>query len=259
MPQIKAQDEDEYSDSVLKQEAEYLPEETYYDSTQAFTDKQAEHKRLSPADLRRLDSIKLAKYLEQRAFGYAKPKPKKEEAPKDNALARWLRNLFKGIHLDKVEKFLMYALAAFAFVLLVWGVVKFDLLNLLAQKPTPIEQQIVSELMEDISDKDFSPQIQAAIRAGDFRMAIRWMYIEILQTLHHRNLIAWAVYKTNDDYAKELRQMPFHKEFMAVSLVYEKVFYGNHQLGEADFEQARQGFAHFLQQLPKQATQIAAR
>lgn len=258
MPQAKAQDADEYLDSVLTAETEYLPEKTGYDSTQVFTDIQAKYQRLSPADLRRLDSSKLAKYLEQRAFGYAKTKAKKEEAPKNNVFGKWLLNLFKGINLDKVEKFLIYALATFAFALLVWGGIKFDFFNLITQKPTPIEQQIVSELMEDISDKDFSPQIEAAIRAGDFRMAIRWMYIEILQTLHHRNLIAWAVYKTNDDYARELRQMPFHKAFLAVSRVYEKVFYGNLQLSEADFEQARQDFVQFLQQLPKQAPQIPA-
>lgn len=208
-------------------------------------------------ELRKLDSSKLSAYLEKGDFAYAKDKKKKEPN-------LWLQNLKKSIREffqksfgagmfngGKIMTALMYSLAIFAFILIFWGLMKLRAKEVFWSYPKPLENTDFSEIETKIDDIDFQKLIQTAFENGDYRMCVRWMYLETLKLLHQKQLIAWQPSKTNYDYADELRQTPFRNDFLANTRTFEYVFYGNYPLDAEKYMQAVHQFQAFQAEVGK--------
>lgn len=90
---------------------------------------------------------------------------------------------------------------------------------------------------------------EEALKNQDYRLALRYRYLLVLQQLIHRKLIVWKSSKTNLDYQKELRETPFLKPFAQVTRIYNFVWYGHFDLDKKTYEDLEGAFNH-LDQLP---------
>lgn len=90
---------------------------------------------------------------------------------------------------------------------------------------------------------------RAAIAAGNFREAVRMRYLQTLQALENRQLIAPGKDKTNMDYLHELAATGWHKPFATLTFHYEYVWYGKLPISNGQFSQLDEQFAAFKKSL----------
>ncbi len=96
---------------------------------------------------------------------------------------------------------------------------------------------------------DFEKLIKDTLKAGDNRLAIRYYYLWILKKMSEKSIIDWNPEKTNTDYLYEIQSESLKKDFGYVSYLYNYIWYGEFELDEASFENAKKSFEKTLQSL----------
>ena len=94
---------------------------------------------------------------------------------------------------------------------------------------------------EDIHEVDFTIRIAEAEEAGNFRLATRLGYLEVLKHLADHGLIHWQADKTNHAYLAEVGAGPLREAFRGATRQFEYVWYGELRLNAALYQQARAG------------------
>jgi hypothetical protein len=92
---------------------------------------------------------------------------------------------------------------------------------------------------ENIHEVDFRTRIAEAEDAGNFRLAVRLGYLEVLKHLTDNGLIQWQPDKTNHTYVAELAAGPVRDAFRGATREFEYVWYGELRLNRALYQQAR--------------------
>jgi hypothetical protein len=96
-----------------------------------------------------------------------------------------------------------------------------------------------SDLPEDIESVNLDKLIEEALAKGNYRMAIRWCFLKVLQNLNQNEQITWQPSKTNVDYEFELQNASLRQNFSRLSHVFEYVWYGEMKSGEKLFTNYR--------------------
>ena len=111
------------------------------------------------------------------------------------------------------------------------------------------KEEAEPEVSEDIitSESDFDQLIRQALRAGNFRLAIRYQYLKTLHKLAAKEYLALAPDKTNYQYVTEIKNNELKKEFAALTLSYEYVWYGEFAIEEPLYQKLERGFSSFNQ------------
>lgn len=95
----------------------------------------------------------------------------------------------------------------------------------------------VENLEQYLHETDLDRFLKAALQEGNYPLAIRLYYLQAIKNLSQQKSIVWAREKTNRDYQRELSGHPQAPAFRKATLVYERVWYGNRPLDQAQFEQ----------------------
>lgn len=106
-----------------------------------------------------------------------------------------------------------------------------------------ISANINVETEENINDPD--AMVRNAIRNGNYRLAIRYLYLQTLIRLSEKKFIRVNSNKTNYEYVKEVRNQKFANDFASLTLKYEYVWYGEYPVDEKLFEQIHGSFSQF--------------
>ncbi len=102
---------------------------------------------------------------------------------------------------------------------------------------------------EDIHGINFEKEIAAAVAAGNFREAVRLLYLQSLKKLSDREIIRWAPHKTNIDYTRELAETGHADLFRQLTRFYEYAWYGEFMPAEEDYKKIAEFFQHFDKKL----------
>jgi hypothetical protein len=86
---------------------------------------------------------------------------------------------------------------------------------------------------------------QEAIGKRDYRQAVRYMFIELLDGMADRGLIAQTPDKTNQQYLREVEQTGMRQALAGVMLQYEYVWYGEFTPDEQQFSVIQKTFKQF--------------
>lgn len=95
---------------------------------------------------------------------------------------------------------------------------------------------------EDIHSIDFSKEINQAITEGDYRLAVRLLYLQSLKKLSDSGLISWRIDKTNLSYLAELKQADLYPSFRRLTIQFENNWYGNIPIGKDEYESVSDEF-----------------
>jgi hypothetical protein len=107
-------------------------------------------------------------------------------------------------------------------------------------------KNIASDILvaeENTTDPD--SLLRNAIRSGNYRLAVRYLYLQSLKRLSEKKFIEINSNKTNYEYVAEIRKHKFANEFASLTLQYEYVWYGEYPVNEKLFEQIQSGFTQF--------------
>lgn len=123
-------------------------------------------------------------------------------------------------------------------------------MNRLALFATDIQNKNFYSIEEEnIHDISFENGINDAVANGDYRLAIRLLYLQNLKLLSDKNLIEWLPGKTNADYKRELKDKALSEPFISTTSIFEAVWYGHKTISQVDYEELGSAFSNFKNQL----------
>ena len=103
---------------------------------------------------------------------------------------------------------------------------------------------------EDISDPSaYDTLISQAVKNKNFRLAIRYSYLQVLHKLSGSGLLQFSADKTNYQYVNELRGKSYQNDFAAITLNYEYVWYGKFEIDENIYNRLSGEYKTFNQKL----------
>ncbi len=125
----------------------------------------------------------------------------------------------------------------------------------LKMKRSEVKKSSAEKAVENIEDVDIYGLLEQARSEGNFRMAVRLYYLGLLKKLHELGVIAWKKDKTNRDYLAELFSKDFYfQEVQRLTVSYEAVWYGEHNLNAASFQHLSSRFEFVLQEIDRTQT-----
>lgn len=101
----------------------------------------------------------------------------------------------------------------------------------------------LSEEEHIIKNEDIQALIQKALDARNYRLAVRYYYLYVLQLLSEREFIDWQLQKTNHDYEKEIKTPDLQKAFSKITRLYDYIWYGDFEIDQSQYERVELVFA----------------
>ena len=202
--------------------------------------------------LRRPDAERLQVLRGQRAFQYEEDAAQPEQgawsafwARVREAIGNWLVSR----SYNHFWRWVFYALFVGAGVFIVLRLLEIDFTAVLGRAPrrTALAYDTTAE---NIHEVDFATRLAEAEAAGNWRLAVRLGYLQLLKTLADGGLIHWQPDKTNHAYLAELPPAgPLRGDFREATRQFEYVWYGELALTAALYAQVRAGHQALRAQL----------
>jgi hypothetical protein len=190
-----------------------------------------------PMSVRKFDDAKWKKTVGTETF-QEKPEKPEEEDKKNKPTPEMPRLPWDSTVMQVVAYVVVIALI----ITIVYFFTK-DLRFSTKVKATSLEEASLAAAVENIEQIDVTTPLQKALAEGNFKLATRLYFLDLLKRLHEGGYIAWKKDKTNRDYLMELYAKAFcYDEIRKLTLAYELVWYGEHTLPNENYQKL---FAEF--------------
>ena len=144
---------------------------------------------------------------------------------------------------------LFFWIIAIAFVLIV--LYKLFLNNVIFRKnSTSSEPAIIQEMPEPVTVSDYDKLIHQSCKLGDYRMAVRYLYLKNLAALADQELLTLSADKTNYQYVQEI-EAGLKNEFASLVLIYEYTWYGNFSPAQETYTGIEKKYIDFYKKIIK--------
>lgn len=101
----------------------------------------------------------------------------------------------------------------------------------------------LSEEEQLIKNEDLQKYLQKAVMEKNYRLAIRYYYLYMLQLMSEKDLIVWELQKTNNDYLNELKKPELKQPFTTITRLYDYIWYGDFEIDEQKYFRAETAFS----------------
>jgi hypothetical protein len=106
-------------------------------------------------------------------------------------------------------------------------------------------------ITEDIFAINYQKEIDKAAANGNYRLAVRLMFLRLLKNMSERNIIQYKQDKTNLDYLLQLHPTRYYNNFFRITRNYEYSWYGQFEVSEEAYRIIRNDFDQFDNELPR--------
>ena len=194
-------------------------------------------------DLRMLSDDILEKYKNDPEFDYdGGPKEAEDWISK---IKNWINQQLAILRSSKAYStlldYLYYGLMIAALILIVRGLVKADRRGLLFGKINSNEIKII-ESEEDISQINFDELISIAIESKQYKLAVRYLFLNSLKLLSEKGLIELRNNKTNYQYLSEIKNNQIADVFRNTTSSFEWIWYGDFPVDENVMKSSQNDF-----------------
>lgn len=201
-------------------------------------------------EVRQFDEDKRADFLEDDDFAYDR-RPVNKETNLFARVLRKIRSWWMTLFSDSTPLWInivVFGSMLLALVGLLLYIFEVDVRNIFGRSAKQIAMDF-EEMPTDIHALDFDNLVHTAVNKGNYRRAVRLLYLESLKTLSNRSWIDWQINKTNHDYQLELSNTNVALPFEDLTLHYEYVWYGDFPIDEERYQRIEQVFRNFQQRL----------
>ncbi len=101
----------------------------------------------------------------------------------------------------------------------------------------------------DIHSIPFDKELQAAIAAKNYKLAVRLLYLRNLKLLSDKKIIIWDEHKTGRQYIYEIKDANLRNSFISTNSIYEIVCFGERSVDEQTFGQIHDLFNNLKTQI----------
>jgi len=112
--------------------------------------------------------------------------------------------------------------------------------SLFEEKEVP--QVFLNDEENIVRSENIGELIDNAIIDGDYRLAVRYYYLQLLRQLNQKKLINYEFQKTNSEYLNEIKADNLQLQLKKVMRIYDFIWYGSFSLSEPDFHLAQRNF-----------------
>jgi len=215
-------------------------------SLSAFSQVDSVRYEKKPIEVKEFNQKKLEDFKSQKDFQYQVEK--RETSWLDKAL-KWigkrllelLQWLFGERRAVGVFKFIVNIFPYIIAVLMILLLLKIFLnirTDSIMARSNVISKIQISEDEEIIQNKDIKALIEKALANNDYRLAIRYHYLFILQRLELKQYINWEIQKTNHDYEREISDEKLKTSFKNLTYLYDFVWYGHFSVDQSNYKKA---------------------
>jgi len=199
-----------------------------------------------PVEVRKVPPAKVEELKGDDAYWYANLEPekkKKQEAqqqPKSSKgllAAVWFRNLLWIIILCSFIGVVIWYLASSNISLFQKGSKKIE------------GDEVQEEISDDIFSISYEREIQKAVEAKNYRLAIRLWYLKTLKELADRNIIDYRHERTDSEYVNSLYGSRYYKDFFRLTRNFEYTWYGQFNLSAEAYNMMQTDFITFKNSL----------
>lgn len=131
-------------------------------------------------------------------------------------------------------------------VVLLAGVIYFLLankINIFARSGKGVVKNDAGDLLqEDIFELPYQQLLQKAYAEGNYRFAVRILYLQTLKLLSEKSLIHFQPDFTNVHYLLQLQPTPYYQPFFTITRHYEYIWYGQFTPAAPVFEKVKKDF-----------------
>ncbi|NDW12285.1 DUF4129 domain-containing protein [Bacteroides sp. 214] len=156
-------------------------------------------------------------------------------------LTRWfwelLYKFFGSSFADKYSEPILIGVFIVVVLLVVWFIYR--------KRPelfmrTSSQKPLAYTIHEDsIYRVDFAEDIEKALASGDYKEAVRLLYLQTLKALDDKQIIDWQLHKTPTEYVYEVKQGKGRTVFQTMTRLFLQVRFGNFDADEPLFERMR--------------------
>ncbi len=215
-------------------------------TTNSYDDTGEDQERIAPVPdtpvFRAVPDSVIQLMQKRREFAYANDPSywKKEKPSNESSWFDWLitRNWFRYMVLTVMVSILLFALIKIAVSnrLFIFGS---------SGKSGNAEE---NELLEKHNLAELILQAEAQ---NDFRLAIRYRYMKVLQDMDERHIIQLNAQSTNWDYVNTMASHPLKKQFLLLTQAYEYVWYGEFNINSDQYGYVKTEFLQFENSLKR--------
>lgn len=210
-----------------------------------------------PLEVLHIEDVDLQKYRDDEAFDY---EVVTAERTWWDDFKTWVWNIFRRIFeaifgVEKATGFLSVFLRIVPYLLL--GILLYLLIQFFghvnANRITQAKKhQATVGLSEEenlIKNEDLQQLVQKALADQNYRLAVRYYYLYLLQLMTDRKIIVWELQKTNDDYLMEIENPDLKPPFRAITRLYDHIWYGDFHIDADKYERAEKTFLSLQKKL----------
>lgn len=157
----------------------------------------------------------------------------------------------------EAEGILLFLLKTLPY-LLIFGILFFALWLFYKLNPggsllseTPSGKAFFSEEEEIIQSRDIEKLIKNAISESNFRLAVRYQFLLVLQRLSEKEMVNYDPSKTNNEYISEIQKGEIQDKFRRLARIYDFIWYGNFNTSENDYSQTEKKFQEMQELISK--------
>ena len=175
------------------------------------------------------DAQKIAEYQADKRYDYDSQLDLPEYSWFD-IVAEWfnrlLNTIFSGSFEKNVTTPVMITIFVTALIMVIYFLYKKrPELFMFSKKNTPLPYDIEEVNIHGI---DFDKEISSALNSGDYRLAIRFTYLQTLRFLSDNQQIEWQIHKTPTEYLYEVKNKNVKPPFRDLTNKFLLVRYGNY-------------------------------
>lgn len=201
-------------------------------------------------DVRGFNPEKLSDLKSDSSLQYKEP-PTIAESLWDR-LMLWLRQLFASLFQNAITtdwgRVFAYVVGILVIIIIMMMILKVNAFKIFysGQGANLMAHSILDE---NIHEMDFDKLIQEAVAQGDYRKAIRLLFLNSLKMLADKNFIHWEQGKTNHDYLTELKTPDLKAGFNELNFYFEYAWYGNFTINHEMFLKVQHVFSDWRRKI----------
>lgn len=181
---------------------------------------------------------------EDENFWYANTEIKKEGNKNRNTSAyvpliyrKWFQDLLWIVIIAVFAGFIMWYLSG-------------TNVGLFRKKDTAVPaDNAADEIPEDIFVINYQKEIDKATGSGNYRLAVRLMFLRLLKQMAEKNIIQYKQDRTNLDYLMQLQPTGYYNNFFRITRNYEYSWYGQFPVSQDAYQVIRGDFDQLDKQL----------
>lgn len=192
--------------------------------------------------LREFDAERLQAFRNDPLYDYVIEEAAKPDSNWLQELIDKLASLFSGNVSSSVWEYAGIALVLLFVLFLIFRILKADRSWFLKKGKRKSDPELLYAHAQQMEHTDFEQLAEEAVMQNDYRLAVRFHYLGLLQKLDRENLISREISKTNRTYALELEDPGLRQWFRKACFLYEYIWYGDFPVDRLRYESAKETF-----------------